>query len=356
MHRICSALAFVGLVMGQTAWLTAEEAGSPVVYDAPESSIVPAYRYVGEAAVGKVAFYSEYGAQNDEPRQYRGDRDSWLDNLEVITEYSTFFPITLRSADEPEKFELAVELARRAYRKKQLLSFSAYGTEGVDKLSRVLDRLETLPEGKHVIRNTFACMLGDEPYLAGRSPEQVEQLIGCFDRKIQSRYPHIQSWINFAVSTRDVRTWGTGEDGLKRLPQGLDIVSIDWYAYLGNGTHNNWGHRDFRVVERQILDTVLPTFLDEQTQRLQQAIAAAYQPGEEPMMILLGTSSYVWDITHPTPVSVQDAYFEYVKKSPWAGLMWWIFEDFKDCIGGRHHEIIRSHQRHGQRIRAEGLY
>ena len=355
MTRTLFAMVVLCGALGQVA-AAAGRPNGPVAYDRPEGSIVPSYRYVGKAAIGKVAFYSEYGAQNDEPRQYRGDRASWLDNLEVIAEYSTFFPITLRSADEPEKFALAIELARRAYQKKQLIAFFGYGKEGVQNLGRVLDRLETLPDGQKIIRNIVANKLGDEPYLAGRSPEQVEELIAHFDQQIQSRYPHIQSWVNFAVSTKDVRTWGTGRDGLKRLPKGLDIVSIDWYAYLGNGTHNNWGHRDFRVVERQILDVVLPTFLDEQTRRMKQAIAAAYPPGQGPMMWLLGNSSYVWEITHPTPVSVQDAYFEYVRKTEWAGLVWWIFEDFKDCIGGRHHEIIRSHQRHGQRIRRERLY
>jgi len=349
-------LIIVVTVAAQTSLLKTDKPRKPVVYQKPKGSIVPVYRYVGKDAVGKVAFYSEYGPQNDEPSQYRGDKASWLDNLEVITEYSTFFMITLRSAHQSEKFEWAIELARRSFEKKQLIAFSSYGKKGVDELGRVLDRLESLPDGQVIIRNVFANKLGDEPYLGGRSPQEVEELIAYFDKKIQSRYPHIQSWINFAVSSASIKTWGTGEDGLKRLPKGLDIFSIDWYAYLGNGTKNNWGHRDYRVVEKQILDTVMPAFLDEQTNKAKQAIAATYPRGEEPMMLLLGNSSYVWKITHPTPVSVQDAYFEYVKKTEWAGLVWWIFEDYKDCVGGRHHEIIRSHQRHGRRIRQEGLY
>lgn len=356
MNRICLKFVLLAAAMAQLAPIEAAQPRPPVVYKTPAGSIIPAYRYVGKEAIGKVPFYSEYGAQNDEPSQYRGDKASWLDNLEVITEYSTFFPITLRSAEEPEKCELAIELARRAHEQKQLIAFFGYGEEGVQKLGRVLDRLETLPDGQKIIRNIVANKLADEPYLGGRSPEQMESLIALFDRNVQSRYPHVQSWINFAVSTENVRTWGTGRDGLKRLPKGLDIVSIDWYAFLGNATRNNWGHRDFRVVERQILDTVLPKFLDEQTARLKEAMAAAYPPNQEPMMWLLGNSCYVWGITHPTPVSVQDAYFEYVRRTEWAGLIWWIFEDFKDSIGGRHHEIIRSHRRHGQRIRQERLY
>ncbi len=356
MNGLCFRLVPFAAALAQAALTLAGQPRPPIIYKTPADSIVPVYRYVGKEAISKVPFYSEYGAQNDEPRQYRGDRAAWLDNLEVITEYSTFFPITLRSADEPEKFELAVELARRAYEKRQLIVFFGYGEEGVQQLGRVLDRLETLPSGQKIIRNIVANKLADEPYLGGRSTEQVEKLISCFDRNIQSRYPHIQSWINFAVSTKDVRTWGTGEDGLKRLPKGLDVISIDWYAFLGNGTKNGWGDRDFRVVERQILDTVLPKFLDEQTARLKEAMAAAYPPGQEPMMWLLGNSCYVWGITHPTPVSVQDAYFEYVKRTEWAGLVWWIFEDYKNFIGGRHHEIIRSHRRHGQRIRRQRLF
>jgi len=39
----------------------------PVACERPAGAIVPAYRYVGGQAVGKVAFYSEYNAQNDEP-------------------------------------------------------------------------------------------------------------------------------------------------------------------------------------------------------------------------------------------------------------------------------------------------
>ena len=100
----------------------------------------------------------------------------------------------------------------------------------------------------------------------------------------------------------------------------------------------------------------IANFLPQQTRKLKGAIAAVYDPGNEPMMLLLGNSSYVYGITHPTPVWVQDAYFEFVKSTEWAGLMWWIFEDFKDSIGGRHYEIIRSHQRHGERIRQEKLY
>jgi hypothetical protein len=356
MSRICLTFAFLAAAGAQLAAVEAGQAKPPIVYKTPADAILPVYRYVGKEAIGKVPFYSEYGAQNDEPSQYRGDPASWRDNLEVITAYSTLFLITLRSADEPEKFELAVELTRRAYENRQLIAFFGYGEEGVQKLGRVLDRLETLPNGQKIIRNIVANNLADEPYLGGKSPEQMEKLIACFDQHIQSRYPHIQSWINFAVSTKDIRTWGTGKDGLKRLPKGLDIVSIDWYAFLGNGTKNGWGHRDFRVVERQILDIALPRFLDEQTARLKEAIAAAYPPGQEPMMWLLGNSCYVWGVTHPTPVSVQDAYFEYVRRTEWAGLIWWIFEDFKDCIGGRHYEIIRSHQRHGQRIRQQQLY
>jgi hypothetical protein len=327
----------------------------PVAYERPAGAIVPVYRYVGTQAVGKVAFYSEYNAQNDEPAGYRGGPAGWIDNLNVITEYSTFFPITLRSAEEPEKMKRAIDLTRRAFARRQLISYAAYGREGVEKLSRLLDRLEEDPNGRAIIRNVFAAMLGDEPYLAGRAPEDVEKLIATFDRRIQSRYPHIQSWINFAVSTPQIRTWGTGRDGLKRLPKGLDIVSIDYYAYLGNGRRNNWGHRDFRKSERAALE-FLPRFLDDQTRRMKAAISAAYPAGKRPMMILLGNSCYVYGITHPTPVSIQDAYFEYVRKSEWAGLMWWTFEDYKDSIGGRHHEIIRAHQRHGRRIRKEKLY
>jgi hypothetical protein len=328
---------------------------APVVYKQPKGAVVPAYRYVGSEAVGKVAFYSEYNAQNDEPRQYRGDHASWVDNLNVITEYSTFFPITLRSADEPEKMNRALDLTRRAFARKQLISYAAYGQSGVEKLSALLDRLERDPNGQAIIRNVFAAMLGDEPYLGGRSPERVEKLIAYFDRKIQSRYPHVQSWINFAVSTPQIKTWGTGKDGLKRLPKGLDIVSIDYYAFLGNGTKNNWGDRDFRKSEKITLE-FLAAFMPGQTRRMKAAIAAAYPPDERPMMILLGNSSYVYKITHPTPVSIQDAYFEYVRKTEWAGLMWWTFEDFKDSVGGRHHELIRAHQRHGRRIRKEKLY
>ena len=328
---------------------------APVVYKRPKGTIVPAYRYVGKEAIGKVPLYSEYNAQNDEPRGYRGDHASWVDNLDVITQYSTFFPITLRSAEEPEKMRRAIDLTRRAFARKQLISYSAYGTEGVEKLSKLLDRLERDPNGQAIIRNVFAAMLDDEPYLAGRPGKDVEKVIAHFDRKIQSRYPHIQSWINFAVSTPQIKTWGTGADGLKRLPKGLDIVSIDYYALLGNGTKNNWGDRDFRKSEKITLD-FLARFMPDQTRRMKAAIAAAYEPDERPMMILLGNSSYAYGITHPTPVSIQDAYFEYVRKTEWAGLMWWTFEDYKDFVGGRHHEIIRAHNRHGRRIRKEKLY
>jgi len=355
MRRYLSLLAFGMLAAPAAAAGTDANAPKPVVYDRPAGSTVPAYRYVGKDAVGKVAFYSEYNAQNDEPRQYRGDHASWIDNLEVITAYSTFFPITLRSAREPEKMRRALDLTRRAHARKQLISYAAYGTEGVDNLSRLLDRLEKLPDGQAVIRNIFAANLGDEPYLRGRKAEDVEKIVAYFDRGIQSRYPHIQSWINFAVSTPQIKTWGTGRDGLKRLPKGLDIVSIDYYAYLGNGRKDNWGHRDVRESEKATL-AFFHRFMDDQTRRMKAAIAAAYPPRAQPMMLLLGNSSYVWGITHPTPVSIQDAYFEYVRRSEWAGLMWWTFEDFKDSIGGRHHEIIRAHQRHGKRIRAERLY
>jgi len=58
----------------------------------------------------------------------------------------------------------------------------------------------------------------------------------------------------------------------------------------------------------------------------------------------------------PERVEELIADFEYVRKTEWAGLVWWIFEDYKDCHGGRHREIIRSHQRHGERIRRERLY
>lgn len=331
------------------------EKAEAVVHGQPQETLVPVYRYRGNNAIGKVAFYSEYGAQNDEPGQYGGSLAAWRDNCEVITEYSTFFPITLRSAHEPEKFEWAIDLAVQAFEKKQLIAFFGYGRRGVDNLSRVLDRLEAMRNGEAIIRAVFANKLADEPYLGGKSTKEAEELIVYFDEKIQSRYPHIQSWINFAVSTDSIKTWGSGADGRKRLPSGLDIVSIDWYAYLGNGKRDNWGHRDFRVAEKQVLE-FMERFLDEQTHKLKEAIGAAYPHEDQPMMLLLGNSSYVYGITHPTPVSIQDAYFEYVKNSEWAGLMWWIFEDYKDSIGGRHHEILRSHQRHGERIRKEKLY
>lgn len=328
---------------------------TPVVHERPEDAIVPVYRHAPRDAVGKIAFYSEYGTQNDEPAQYGGDLASWRDNLDVITEYSTFFPITLRSADDTKKLRWAIDLAQLALERKQLIAFLSYGREGVDKLGRVLDALERLRDGPAIIRRVFASQLADEPYLGGRSPEDMDALVAYFDEKIQSRYPHIQSWINFAVSTADIPTWGTGRDGLKRLPRGLDIVSIDWYAYLGNGRKDSRGHSDIRIAERELFK-FMDDFLPEQTRKLQEAISAVFKPEEQPMMLLIGNSSYVWGITHPTTVSVQEAYFEYVKDSAWAGLMWWIFEDYKDSIGGRRHEIIRSHQRHGARIREEKLF
>ncbi|MFO8012067.1 MAG: hypothetical protein R6X20_02060 [Phycisphaerae bacterium] len=356
MRLLCPLSLLAAALVPAVAARAGEPSPAPRVYERPKGTVVPVYRYVGQDAVGKVAFYSEYNAQHDEPRHYRGDRASWIDNLEVITAYSTFFPITLRSAgEEPEKFDRAIDLTRRAFQRRQLISYVAYGTKGVNTLGRVLDRLETMPDGQAMIRNVFAALLGDEPYLGGRSREEMEDLIACFDAHIQSRYPHIQSWLNFAVSTPDIKTWGTGRDGRQPLPAGLEILSIDYYAYLGNGTQDGWGHRDFRKVEPAVL-AFLKRFLDEQTRRLKQAIAAVYPKGQEPMLILYGNSAYVCGSTHPTPVSIQDAYFEYVRRTEWAGLQWWTFEDYKDMIGGRRHEILRSHQRHGRRLRQEKLY
>ncbi len=345
--------------------LIAADPQPPVKYTEPKGTVVPRYRYVGKDAVGKIPFYMEYSSQEDNRHLYRGNKEAWFENLETITEYSTLFPIRLFQADDPEIFEWIIELTQAAYKKKQLIVFFGYDYKGVDRLGRVLDRLEKLPEGQDIIRNIIANHLADEPYLGGQTAEQVEELIAYFDDKIKSRYPHIQSWINFAVSTEQLKTWGTGKegDGRRRLPKGLDIVGIDWYAFLGNGTRNNWGHKDFRVAEKQILDTVFPKYMDDQTKRMKEAIAACYPPGKEPMMWFVGCSSYPFGIAHPTPPSVQDAYFEYIKNSEWAGLCWWIFEDFKEggehgntFLGGRNYEVIRCHQRHGQRIRDERLY
>ena len=327
----------------------------PVVYDRPAGTLVPFYAC--EDARGQLPFYGEYYPQSGDGASPRYDNDeAWYENLEVIGEYATVFDVILREDDEAH-LRRYLKLIRAAEAKGLLVYCSAYGEEGVDRFCALLDLLEREPDGQGLIRNLWAVHLGDEPYLAGQATEQVEALVTYFDRRVQTRYPHIRSWINFAISNQDFKTWGAkAEDGRRLLPLGLDIVSIDVYAYVGNGGVEGWGSPDFAASERAALDWLSAMFADEsspwnQTRLLREAIDARYPPTERPMMILIGCSGYVKGITHPTPVSIQDLYFEICREKDWAGLIWWCFEDFKDCIGGRRPEIIEAHRRHGTAIR-----
>lgn len=329
----------------------------PVAFEAPVDTLVPFYRC--EEPRGALPFYGEYFPQSGDGSSPRYDNDkAWHENLEVIGEYATVFDVILREDDDAH-MRRYLRLLRAAQGKGLLVYCSSYGEKGVDRFCRFLDLLEAEPGGERLTRNLWAVKLGDEPYLGGKSTEEVEKIVAYFDERVQSRYPHIQSWVNFAVSNADFKTWGAkAEDGRRLLPLGLDIVSIDVYAYVGNGGVEGWGSPDFEASEKAALGWLAAMFRDEsvewnQTRFLREAIDARYPANEQPMMLLIGCSGYVEDITHPTPVSIQDLYFEICREKDWAGLIWWSYEDFKDCIGGRRPEIIDSHRRHGAAIRTE---
>lgn len=336
------------------------ESKKPIVYSKPKGTIIPYYRTTD--GKGKIPFYGEYRCQFYQDGQPAAVvRSRCLDNLRRITQYSTIFEIYTRY-DRDDYYELYEEMLVEAVKAKQLIWLSSYGKDGVDRVAKFLDRIERRKDGQKLIRSIFAVHLGDEPYLGGRSREQVESEIRYFDERIQTRYPHIQSWFNFAVSTGDIKTWSTGKEDkpYTLLPRGLDIVSIDYYAWHGNG--RTWGTRSYAKASQISLDWIGfmirdRTFAWNQTRRMLEAIdAASPNQDERPMMLYLGNSSYICQQTHPMTVQSQDAFFEAVKDTEWAGLIWWIFEDYKDCVGGTRPDLLESHERHGRRIRRERLY
>lgn len=337
-------------------WLTASLLPSqPGRYDRPQDTVVPFYRC--DEPRGRLPFYGEYFPQSGDSNSPRYDNQAvWHENLETIGDYATIFDVILRF-DDGEHLSHYLALIRAAQAKGLLVYCTAYGEQGVDRFCRLLDLVEEQPDRERIIRDLWAVHLGDEPYLGGKSTEQVEALVAYFDNHVQARYPHIRSWINFAVSNQDFKTWGaTADDGRRLLPLGLDIISIDVYAFVGNGSVEGWGSPDSEEAERAALGWLDAMFRDEthpwnQTRLLREAIEVRYPPDERPMMILLGCSSYVLEKTHPTPVSIQDRYFDICREKDWAGLVWWCFEDFKDFVGGRRPQIIDSHRRHGARIR-----
>ena len=345
------------LLLIALAGLGAGQSQAPVVYKSPEGAVIPKYFY--QDAKGKLPFYGEYYSQSgDGNSRWYDNPQRWYQNLEVIVPYSTLYMVILRK-DDPAHIASYANLARAAVERGQLLCLASYGKDGVDRVGHLLDLLETQPHGQRVIRNTVCVKLMDEPYLGGQSPKELEELVAYFDSQLKARYPHLLSLINFAVSNQDVKTWGTGEDGRKRLPRGLGIVSLDIYTYLGNG--KVWGSPDPGEAERIALDWMELMFRDEsfewnQTRLLREAIDAVYTRQERPMMWLIGNSGYVQGITFPTPVSIQDKYFDICRQKDWSGLIWWQYEDFKDCRGGHAIDTIDCHKRHGELIRSLKLY
>ncbi len=122
-----------------------------------------------------------------------------------------------------------------------------------------------------------------------------------------------------------------------------------------------WGSSDPNESERIALNWMELMFRDEsfewnQTRLLREAINAVYPPNKRPMMWLIGNSGYVQGITFPTPPSIQDKYFDICVEKDWSGLIWWQYEDFKDCKGGHALDTIDCHERHGELIRSLHLY
>ncbi len=174
---------------------------TPTRYKSPKGALVPQYFY--QDACGKLPFYGEYYSQSgDGNSRWYDNPERWYENLEVIAPYSTLYMVILRKDDEAH-ITAYTDLVMAAVERGQLLCLSSYDKEGVDRAARLLDMLEGRSGGQAVIRNILCVKLMDEPYLGGQSPEQLEELIGYFDSQLKSRYPHLLSLVNFAVSNQD---------------------------------------------------------------------------------------------------------------------------------------------------------
>ncbi|MBN1417752.1 MAG: hypothetical protein JXP34_03195 [Planctomycetes bacterium] len=287
-----------------------------------------------------------------------------------------------------------IRLMIRCYRNRQLIVLANYHGRAerdggpYQNLRNILDHLwakrdETLvsPEGdratgRQLIDNILACKTGDEE-LCGLGTAGLARVYASFDARIRLQerdgerpFGHIKPWYNligyaaldydgcYAASQEDV-----DRHGRRALPANTRIIGVDVYHYWGHAwspfdpadlsiprakvrAHSDeWQRLRTRYYPeglkvRVCRDSRDPsTWLPEcwnDTHALMGAIDLA--GAREAMMWYIAVSGQIDGTqghpTYTTPIETMEAYYDELKRGPWAGLCWWTFGNFKDTRGG----------------------